>query len=139
MKRGKKIRTPAERLVVEGIAGVTRLDGRPNRRKHSSAEREIIRRRRFTVGLGTVHLLSVESRNHGTGKRHEKLATVGLLTGSRSFDPARKIARAITEALDPTRAPSKVRTLADMDTEERAKLEREYRASIKPAERKELK
>lgn len=137
MKRGEKKIRGADRLVAEGIAGVTRLDGHPFRRKYSSAERETIRRRELAMGLGTIHILDVESRNRGTGKGNVKLATVGLLTGSRSFNPAHKIARAITEALDPARAPGKIRTLADMSAEERMKLEREYGAAIKPAEHTE--
>lgn len=41
-------------------------------------------------------------------------------------DPARIIGKAITEALDPARAPSKAQRLSEMSCEKRAEMERLY-------------
>lgn len=40
--------------------------------------------------------------------------------------PARALGGSIADALDPVKAPSKVRTLADMSPEERAEMARLY-------------
>lgn len=53
------------------------------------------------------------------------LSTTDIGTGSVG-DPARIIAKQISAALDPAKAPGKVRRLADMTPEERAELERLY-------------
>lgn len=48
-----------------------------------------------------------------------------------SRSPALGIAKAIQEALDPVRAPSKGRTLNDMSAEEIRALEQKYGAKVK--------
>ena len=66
--------------------------------------------------------------------RHGRYATIGRIrsTYSNKDDPARAIGKAINDALDPVKAPSKVRTLADMTLEERAEMERLYSKVVKP-------
>lgn len=56
--------------------------------------------------------------------RKKRLATVGRCRapGARSHHPAIKIGEAIADALDPSKAPSKAETFADMPPEKRAKM-----------------
>ena len=54
------------------------------------------------------------------GKGRTRMALVGH--GGSLRNPATDIARALSAALDPTTVPSKVKTLADMTPEERARI-----------------
>ena len=51
---------------------------------------------------------------------------VVLASADLKNNPANTLARAISNALDPDKAPGKVRTLADMSEEERAEMQRLY-------------
>lgn len=63
-----------------------------------------------------------------------RMAEVGVISrGCRS--PAVQLGQAISEALDPARAPGKVRTLFDMTAEEKAAMEAQYDAKICPSDR----
>lgn len=105
------------------------------------------RRRKVARGLkGTnqiadgLKVLDVESHGRGTGPRsggghRQPMATVGLVgvtprTGGGTVvnDPARAIGQRIADALDPGKAPGKVRTFADMTDEERQALTQQYSA-----------
>lgn len=60
--------------------------------------------------------------SHGDGS-----ASVGLSQNGRfSRSPSLAIAKAIRDALNPTKQPSRVRTLADMTPEEREEMRRLY-------------
>lgn len=61
------------------------------------------------------------------------MATVGVLAkgGAGRYTPGFQIAKAIRDALDPVRAPGKVKTLADMSEEEKRELEKLYGVPVK--------
>lgn len=116
----------------------------------SKAKREIMARRRimkggtnkahvdaaaFTDGLATsgVSISNIDETRKGTGRQANRHRTrmASVSTGkSQFYNASHSIGNAITNALDPTRANGKVRTLADMTPEERAELERQYGAKI---------
>lgn len=58
------------------------------------------------------------------GPRSKRMATVAAVNqrSSTLLSPAAGIARDISEALDPTRAPSKVRAFKDMSPEEQEQM-----------------
>lgn len=59
--------------------------------------------------------------------RKRRLATVHVSgRGSNFSNPLHGIAKAISDALDPTRAPSKGRSFKDMTDEERAAMKKLY-------------
>lgn len=60
---------------------------------------------------------------------HRAQVAVGRIQNNpnASYDPARRIGAAIAEALDPVKAPGRVRTLADMTPEEREKIIAQYK------------
>lgn len=113
----------------------------------SSPERATRRRRKvsrdLTPGAGpVVRVLDVEAVCEGTGKKHggrfhQRMVTLGSLSitrgssGTVTNDPSYAVASRISEALDPSKAPGKVRTLADMSEEEKEALAKEYGAPIK--------
>lgn len=91
----------------------------------------MLHRRRHFVEGGQVTYVGKETTPCGTdGKKHHQavVGSYGFVGISRS--PTEGIAKAIRDALDPVRAPSAVRTLADMTEEEIQELERKYGASI---------
>lgn len=72
------------------------------------------------------------------GGRHYSKRPSGLPGGSLDHPhrQAHGIARSITDALDPSLAPGKVRTLADMSPEERAEMVARYTATASRGPRK---
>lgn len=69
-------------------------------------------------------------------KEKGKLRSVEFGVQSRGFrQPAEVLGKAITEALDPSKAPGKVRTLSDMSSEEKAAIEKQYGAKIEASDR----
>ena len=103
----------------------TKISGRTQsavgRHYKSSAERECCKRRRMSLDGGHhVRIIGEVERHKG-----RRMAEIGAPYGVRglSSSPAGGVAKAIRDALDPVRAPSKVRTLADMTEEELLALE----------------
>ena len=95
----------------------------------SSAEKYIKKRRQGHVEGGKVVYVGTERATRGPrGTRRYRFAVVGFHPSIRSLDrsPSGGIAKAIRDALDPTKAPSKGRTLADMTDEEKAIIEAKY-------------
>ncbi len=61
------------------------------------------------------------------GSSHAEIGKLGfLVAGTWKSDPSAQVGKAIQDALDPTKAPSKVQTLATMSDEKRAEMERLY-------------
>ena len=75
-----------------------------------------------SLGAHRVSIISVEGRGEGTGVRGMKMAEV-LTHGNRS--PAARIGAAITEALDPVRAPKAAKVFT---AEEKAALQASMQA-----------
>jgi hypothetical protein len=111
-------------------------------KKEPSPMREAYARRRLAMGRrgkpgglrvavppgpGTRigHIASVDmpgaSRN-----THQRMASVSSNKVGGFYSPTYDVARAISDALDPVKAPGKVRTLADMTPEERETLTKRY-------------
>ena len=72
----------------------------------------------------------------GKGRSHVErtkgqFVTVGRFLTSSRDNPAIAIGKAISDALDPIKAPSKVRCLADMTPEERDEMIRRYSKNTK--------
>jgi hypothetical protein len=75
-------------------------------RAHSEARKEMMTKRRLSTGVGSA-------------------SAAIQYTKGRFFSPSRRIANAINDALDPVKAPGKVRVLSD---EEKKQYEKELRA-----------
>lgn len=58
--------------------------------------------------------------------------------GAGLTDPVRELGRAIADSVDPTRVCGPVKCLVDMSAEERAKLEAQYGAPIKPMQQRQI-
>ena len=56
------------------------------------------------------------------------MATISAL--GKFYNPATSIAKAIRDSLDPSKTPSKVKTLSTMTDEERQAIEKRYNAKI---------
>jgi hypothetical protein len=90
--------------------------------------------REFKRELGDNQVALRPDKSGGRGKM--RMASVGVVSRG-CHTPANHLAQAIGEALDPARAPGRVRTLADMGAEERAALERQYGAKISSEDHRE--
>ena len=120
--------------------------------KWSSAKKEMMGKRRFqrrlkgespgpmvsrksveptdTMKGGTgLSIVSVEKKGRGTGKRRERLVTLG--SKGAFYNPPVNLSQIIRDALDPSKAPGPVRTLNDMSEDERNVLEARYGAKIR--------
>lgn len=111
--------------------------GRHSKDPTTKCARRIKRRREVAKTLGPmVDFASVTDVGETPcGRRkYVEIAAPDLPQHDRSIsnDPAYGVARAISHALDPVRAPSKGRSLANMTDEERRQLEQAYGASVKP-------
>jgi hypothetical protein len=102
----------------------------PFRGYGSSAEKDVCFKRRHSTD-GTV-IVGEDVEQHG--KLKFRFRTIGNALANKktySGSPALGIAKAIRDALDPVRAPSKVRTLADMSEAEVAELEARLGCKVK--------
>lgn len=82
----------------------------------------IMRAAKQAVISGDGSAIAMRADVRGEGRR--RIADVG---GMGSFySPAERIAKALGEALDPSKAPGPVRTMADMSPEEIATLRARY-------------
>ena len=63
---------------------------------------------------------------HSVKIREGKTVRFGLTGTTDLLDPARVLAFGIRDALDPSKAPSKLKTFADMTESERAEMRRLY-------------
>lgn len=132
MKFVKRKKKPLTDQTIAAIFayGAPKLTGK---HKQSSAERAMINQRKLSVGLGGgVRVLAMELIRKRGKHRQKRYATVGVV--SRLYTPEYNIAKKIRDALDPIKAPGKVKTLADMTLEERVALERQYGVPIKVKE-----
>lgn len=103
-------------------------------KKFSSAKKAVKRRRKLALALesGTFRVLDVEGPKRGAQGK-VKMATLGVLAkgGAGQYTPGFQIAKSIRDALDPTKASGKVKTLTDMTEEEKAALEKLYGVPVK--------
>lgn len=122
-----------------------------SRYKWSSGKKSVCERRRLAVGSDVsvspndaapvrlmgpeqplahknLKILHVDPKGKGTGKRRQRMVTIGH--GSGFYDVAHNISNAINAALRPECAPPKVKTLKDMSPEEIKALEDRCKAKI---------
>ena len=72
-------------------------------------------------GDGTVRVIKSDVR--GSGKRERMAVVAGI---GRFYNPATTIAQALSDALDPAKAPGKVRTMAEMSPDEIEAIKQRY-------------